>query len=471
MKMRMYRLLMPAATLAGALALAGCGGGSSTPGTATTTTTTTTNPGTTLPECAEGHSRRTPTGPCELDQAVSTATAAKAEYAKSVVNQMSVGSPARTPAGNFLQDRGPNTLAKPSWLKAKSEGSNDYEGRDSRLERGHSYVGGIFDTKGSDSTTAIGLETGWSDADGGHLEITGSTAAPRTAGVSISELLTATSPSRTILVGNNDAIEGSYYGVSGEYRCDSGTCTVNRGSGGTKFTLTGAAGVWNFYPDGATLTARKNAILTKPDSTYLEYGWWLGTDDGTGRAIAFRTHVRPTGLTKYVDNSAVAAIASATYEGDARGYYAQHDAINSPATGSHEAFQADVSLTADFTDGTAGTLAGSTVKGTIDNFRLASGAGSGWLVKLEDTAAFDEDTESVPGAPADDLQWANGGEAEWVSGSNNEIGTGEYVVGAYGTPSTTSIPAELGGAFYVASSNDLAGTGVSLQGAFQAKPQ
>ena len=89
MKMRMYRLLMPAVTLAGALALAGCGGGSSTPGT-TTTTTTTTTPGTattpTLPECTEGHSRRTATGPCELNRETSLANAAMAGYAGSVVN-------------------------------------------------------------------------------------------------------------------------------------------------------------------------------------------------------------------------------------------------------------------------------------------------------------------------------------------------------------------------------------------------
>ncbi len=429
--MRISRLLMPAATLAGALALAGCGGGSPAPG--TTTTTTTTTPGTTTPPptCTEGHSRRTPTGPCELNRETSLANAAMAGYAGSLVEL----SPGR------------NADTKPSWLKATATGGTVYSGSRS----GNNYDGVIHNTKGDPKTSPIKDETGW-NATAGELEWASVSDSGRSAGVLLTQHFTAAAPLQSYVStsGGRNSVQGTYYGVPGAFECAIGPCTARRDSA-TKFTL--VSGTWHFDPNVDT------AMVTKPDGDYLEYGWWRGTNARTDRASELTPYVDSKGaLANYAAAAPTLEITGAEYKGDAYGYYALHDAKTNPETGEHGAFTAKVELTANFGD-TINANA-SVVSGEINTFMVGT-RNMGWRVELAEQA-FDDLSDGLTYAAAD------AGKAKWIGPGGALIGDGDsgsYAVGAYGTASATNVPAELGGAFHVT------GADARMEGAFAAKPQ
>ena len=121
--------------------------------------------------------------------------------------------------------------------------------------------------------------------------------------------------------------------------------------------------------------------MSRPDTNYLYFGWWLRTnEDGPVEASAFRgvAGTAPTALTG-VNDLAGSAV---TYTGAAAGKYAIYNPLDSSGHAGH--FTADATLTAKF----SGTGAG--ISGTIDNF-MANGESMPWSVALNNTGTTGTD--------------------------------------------------------------------------------
>jgi hypothetical protein len=159
-------------------------------------------------------------------------------------------------------------------------------------------------------------------------------------------------------VGEDTVVEvrGTYDGADGTYRC-MGTCTSAVAAAGG-FTL---LGMWTFSPDPGAMT-------NTPDSSYLNFGWWLRVDpDGSMEVdtFAFPTvAVAPTGIDDL--NGA------ATYQGGASGKYSLNDPLGGPIEAG--AFTADAELQANFNT--------ELVKGMLDGFMTDNGAKDNWSVAL-----------------------------------------------------------------------------------------
>ena len=177
--------------------------------------------------------------------------------------------------------------------------------------------------------------------------------------------------------GTEVSFSGMYDGVSGTYICTAGACTSTYNDSG--ITL---AGTWEFvHPQGA--------MISRPDPTYLFFGWWLRKDeDGPTHASAFTGTVGAADDITAITPTAVPTTGgSATYTGAAAGKFA----INNPLGGSDAGhFTADATLTAKF----GGTGAG--VTGTINNF-MANGNAVPWSVALNNNT-LDGDTVGAAAA-------------------------------------------------------------------------
>ena len=187
---------------------------------------------------------------------------------------------------------------------------------------------------------------------------------------------------------------GTYDGAPGQYRC-TGTCSSTNDGKGSPSALTGT---WHFDPD-------ESAMVHRPDTDYLYFGWWVSKDKDGSPTAASAFH----GMRGDVDggdagNQVTAGSSlsgTATYEGHAAGKFAMNNPLDGTSNGGH--FTADAMLEATFGPNTGeNAVEDSGMTGTIDNFRLNGGSEDpGWSVKLNKATWG---SGGVFTSPADDNQ-------------------------------------------------------------------
>ena len=284
------------------------------------------------------------------------------------------------------------------------------------------------------------------------IVIPGTTVFPAVPGTQNTEIVQYVLDSDGNTEGNQTvgAYDGTFYGVSGEYRC-SGTCSASRDADG----MAVLAGTWTFVPDGDNPEdAVLNAALD--DDDYLTFGYWLQTTAATETDPAmYAVQTFSQGSMPYGDVSDV--LGSATYMGKAGGLYTHEETpaelrgqdAEDVTTGS---FSADVTLNATFAGmGSTAPEDRFMISGTVTDFTNDAGrVFDGWTVTLQDaplnpagasTGSFSGMTEGH--AAADDGEWIgtfygpNGGTDSHptptgVAGEFNAHFTDGNVVGAYG---------------------------------------
>ena len=173
---------------------------------------------------------------------------------------------------------------------------------------------------------------------------------------------------------------GTYDGAPGEYRC-TGICSSTNDGKGSPSELDGT---WHFKPD-------TGAMVSKPDTTYLYYGWWVSKDkDGAPTAASAFTGVIAD------DQAALRSVpgenltGGATYAGHAAGKFAMSNPLDGTGDGGH--FTADATLTAKFGDGVDAGMTG-----MIDNF-MANDKFVPWSVELKRGAWGDDGAIAAPGS-------------------------------------------------------------------------
>ena len=329
--MRISRLYMPAVTLAGALALAGCGGGSSTPAN-TTSNNNNSNSNNVTPagpgNCDTGTKWNAATMKCEVDTAAADAEQGRKDAAALY----------KALAGNLASHNTGTTMA--GFTAAKGEKHHQkimVEGKPFDM---------VANGAGTDSASA-GIPKG-------AYELVSANPVGEDKLAIAHAKASAFSPGPTEKTHDKGdtgifTTSGEWRGVSGTFYC-TGTCTSQKGAP----TGTG----WHFKPGNV-----KDRV-TEKDFTW---GWWVVPAEGT-------TPMMVKVFTDPGDRSATgvapAANGSATYEGDATGKYAV------PGEAGH--FTAKAHLTAKF--GSASTLSGE-----IRDFKDADGRDkTGWSVSLEE---------------------------------------------------------------------------------------
>lgn len=220
-----------------------------------------------------------------------------------------------------------------------------------------------------------------------------------TAGAEVVGKVPAQPPGAT----NTPALEvrGTYDGASGTYRC-SGTagtsCTATRSGSG--YTLGG--GTWTF-------TADAGAVVSRPDGSFLRFGWWARDDGKAARVATFVSEVRPDGSAALLSGDINALEGEARYQGGATGKVAIYSALDDDG---NEAgvFTAAATLEAKF--GTA--TAPGEISGTLNSFSV-DGRDKDWSVSL--TKAAIANGASTFGGPTIRTEWVIGGKKATAAGS------------------------------------------------------
>ena len=207
-------------------------------------------------------------------------------------------------------------------------------------------------------------------------------------------------------------VPGSFHGVSGTYRCDTGAgrdqaCSASVATDG--FTLTGT---WTFAP-----TDDDAKVMDAPDADYASYGWWIrkAANDGPFTASAFHDFKGTAGA---VDIATLVA-GTAKYVGGAAGKYALASSTGGTNDAGH--FTAMATLNAKF-----GATA-NTISGEITNF-VGPDGGNTWTVELQEAALGNDGAITRAGDDQDnnDTVWTIGdmdaaASGEW-SGNLREVG-------------------------------------------------
>ena len=241
-------------------------------------------------------------------------------------------------------------------------------------------------------------------------------------------------------------IRGTYDGASGEYRCASACSSTNDGSG----SPSALGGTWTFTP-------AKGAMVSRPDNTYLFYGWWVrkDSDGGPTAASAFAGVEVTGGVDANADQTAANALragdgtnitGSATYAGHAAGKFAMSNPLDGTGNGGH--FTADAELTANFGAITESNTNG--VTGTIDNFRLNDGSEDpGWSVTLSRSSGWGSNGE-ITGPTSDATVWSINGNKANASGAWSGAMYDELPGNTDATPpgDGSNIPTTVTGTFY-----------------------
>ena len=197
--------------------------------------------------------------------------------------------------------------------------------------------------------------------------------------------------------------KGSYYGVAGEYSCDTSdganTCSVTKAAEG--YTL-GGTGTWTFKPSDP------NARVTAtPDDVYAVYGWWLHETEDGATVSAFTSYRGDATLA--TEAAAIADLdGTATYRGGAAGKYT----VRAGAVNDAGHFTADAELMATF-NGT-GTADDHMITGTINNFMGSDGMARDWSVALKQATLTD--TGVITPVTTGGTTWTMGGTAGSASG-------------------------------------------------------
>ncbi|MCY4242267.1 MAG: hypothetical protein OXD36_11055 [Rhodobacter sp.] len=331
--MRISKLMLPAVTVAGALALAGCGGGSG---------GTTTQMGSDTTDCtdADGNTFKIP-GKDAKCPSVNTSGDKASEQA--LIDARAL----RFKIGDAFGRANSNYFSA-----ALNVGP-------AAADQGAGFNGGEFadaDHKASLPLTSPGEEIGASvTINSANSDLVGS-------GVFGSGPSTTHAPNGVYDAdgeGDDPPVaayvvqSATFDGVSGTVYC-TGICTSARAPSRESFTL--SSGAWTFVPG--------DPKAKRADAKYAEYGWWRKDfeDNGGAQDIAVFHEVTGTGAGDAAPTSLNFG-GTATYEGKALGLYAvnvgpgeQNDTGN---------FEATAKLNATF--GTDPTL-----EGTVDGFKVGS---------------------------------------------------------------------------------------------------
>ena len=383
--MTISRLLMPAVTLAGALALAGCGGGSGTPaGNGNGDNNGDDDNGkVTLTDaiCGTGRMVNDAGTECVADPDYTSAKEAR-DTATALYGNIDTAS---VPTGE---------TAIPSEVKTANQSTESFRGEGQSLA----------DLDNVAAAASSGANEGYHAITGGNgnnHEVT-------------SSQFTKTPGSRTIPVGT---YAGNYRSVPGMFRCTTAEGCSVRYRGEDDFEL--AATGWHFKPTA------EDAKVEGPK--IAEWGWWIeDPDDKTKDEVSLVYRIIDAGDND-PDRSTLAAInglnGSATYTGDALGQYAIVRSGTGSASGK---FEAKAELTAEFSDATK-------LSGKIHDFNV----GSGWEVTLKEKAIAENDVPQPVIA---------GGTTTWKIGDTESITEGAWNADIYGG-NATSIPTHILGGF------------------------
>ena len=467
--MRISKLMLPAVTVAGALALAGCGGGSG---------GTTTQMGSDTTDCtdADGNTFKIPgkdaeCPPVNPSPMAGSATAAQIETAKQTLEGIARPRGTTTPGGTEAADAGTGpgsgyvvaaaydrdddeVTVRIQWQNRNDEGQT-VSGNELRDDEG-----GTLSADGDVTLTAL---SGWNGKaysgvrsgdekdplvahvystpretrkfseqyagriTSGELGFTGITSGDSKIGID----------GLSLTVGYRDfkpdedsgatkrVIPGSYDGAPGDYTCTIApgeTCRVSYDATG----LLLEEGTWTFKPDSL------DALVTDSTKNQVYYGWWSRSDDKDEyiTTSAFYGSTDDSASAGRVANTDYPDAGTATYKGNAVGGYAIHSEL-APEKSESGHFTANASLTATF----GGT--GDKLTGTIDGFMVAedpdnrpTSPRSDWEVTLETTTVNTTSNLFVDG------------ETTWKIGETEAESDGAWQAGLYnqkdGVPSSAS---------------------------------
>lgn len=374
--MRMTKFMLPAVTLAGALALAGCGGGSDSPGDGDRKGTTTFTNNTT---CSNG-TRVTGTG--------STAAAAAAAAADKCPL-----TPAETP---FAKAGGtPDALldkdgvlvdaiaAQAAFDEAKKDGEliTGLYGSENPGMKWHEAL------NASKVSLTIGTDNAARTGEGYAIKVTGKKVADVQA---TGETLAFSDTDKGDVVDSNVV----YKGIAGRLICNADNC---------KAPVEGAVvGDWYFVADDADAEWVKDGenYAARSGKPHADWGVWL-SDAGSGTAGKEIQLFRNGGPRESLGLDVVNGLpTTATYNGGAVGVSTLYKSGDDAATvGS---FTASAELTATFgtTNGDSTIDTGEhTLKGKITNFR-GEAVNTGWELELSNTLLLATGGTSSDGSAA-----------------------------------------------------------------------
>ena len=175
--------------------------------------------------------------------------------------------------------------------------------------------------------------------------------------------------------GNQAAFAGSFNGVAGMYKCNSGSaCTVNHAAAGTlEFSDD-----WTFVPDSTDTTVP--GVLT--DADYMDFGYWVQTGESDG-SVTYTVGTFFRGQTASGDVGSLEG--TATYRGGAAGLYTKraHAPAGDGDVIAAGRFTADAELTAHFVGNDVAQNDQLSISGSIKNFMDGGKAiDAGWIVEL-----------------------------------------------------------------------------------------
>jgi len=227
-------------------------------------------------------------------------------------------------------------------------------------------------------------------------------------------------------IDNGKTVTGSYQGISGTFKCagDGGADCTSESAGGGNFELSDG---WLFKPGSATARTQGAALA--------EWGWWIdpnstpndASDDTIQLVYRDAADAAPQIRTNWPHNG------PATYSGDAYGQYAVVERGSGSASG---AFEAKAKLTATF----GGTFP--KLKGEIHDFNV----GTGWKVILEENKNAPDSTSNF-----------FSGETAWNVGSDAGLDPGAWEASTFGTDATGAngtVPSHILGGFTAQNGGD-----------------
>jgi len=483
--MRISKLYLPAVTVAGALALAGCGGGSSTPGAPPPPPTPLeVEQGKESTPQSDGYIYECPataSEPCKVEDIKDLAT----EYEDAGFTRRKAPGPALPPSDEKLS----------RLLGAVRSGANDSDGYASdggsfarAVSRGTvTFAANAFDKDGEitasfrpdtnnpftpqagSAVTVTLKETGTAAAvSGWNGKKYGGTAGGRdedddryTAVVYDNKGAPTKTPFKawTELPANTEvtlvpAADGvpayvaggpsaagfgstKITGFTGTARGNVHSVASNTKPLSVPGTLNGAAGTFRCAADRCTSRDRPtgdnwrffpaaNAMVETPDADYVRFGWWLQTENPADEWANIATFAGGTGETAATAATVVNTWeGKATYKGGAAGFVAISRGSGNVGNIAGE-FAANATLEADFGSGGESGETG-TMTGTIDGFTV-DGRSQGWVVKLLKSGAFSGADEF--GKAEDGTTWAWTEDADpadadgaWRGNFHNEVAT------------------------------------------------
>ena len=350
--MRISKLMMPAVTLAGALALAGCGGGSG------SSVNPNTNPG--GDTC--GYDRYN--GVCYETKTAYDAAVLAAGRARGANDGLASALFTAIDERIEESDRFTESATKAAFKDLDGDDKDSYQ----LMMEGDPF------NKKYPPDQYVGVGNAYSITDAGVSLDTDTSTENAVLSISTAKSKTFGTSSEPKSHKENASFSGSYDGVDGTFRCTGGACTSVRDAGSND--ALSLDGTWFFTPSTPTDKVTESELSV--------YGWWVdrtGSSDlvheiqlygvpGSGIAVS-------TGLDSHGG--------SATFKGKSLGKYAFQGSSND-----HGHFRADASLTANFTG------SNTVLSGEITNFEVGeSKAERKWTVKLNASQALGDSAIST----------------------------------------------------------------------------